>query len=169
MSCLLESFNITEFFQPFFSLLESNKTIDIEKGIIYCSEEIKNKYGVSRILCMEIYCYLIKFKNIKEINNKTSITERGYSLDFIMLFLSVINYFIRSITNFSIRERKYYSKIRVLEKYLIYFYGYNHPSFVKQNYEKNNIYSSIYLMNVKIMNILFQSSPTKKYRKIYFS
>jgi hypothetical protein len=170
MNCIFSSINAKEIFSNIFYLEEENDTIDIKKEILYCSDEIKNRYGISRILFSEFENYLKEFGFVKEINNKKSISENGYEIDFIVLFFTLINHFIRHVNELSLSKRKECKSLKTLEEKLLYFYGYRTQDTMKLHYSNNNIYSSIWLLNIKNINTLNKSIPYYgyKYKELYY-
>lgn len=173
MNCIFSSINVEDIFSSIFSFSEIEDPppiLDIENGILYCSDEIKTRYGISRILFSEFQYYFKEFVFIKEINNQKSIYENGYSVDFIILFFTLINHFINHVNDISVSKRKECKSLKLLEERLLYFYGYRTHDIMKLHYANNNIYSSIWVLNIKNMNILNKSIPYYgyAYKELYY-
>lgn len=139
--------------------------IDIENECLFSSEEIKSKYSISKISFFEFRNYLEKFQSIRKINTKISILENGYALDFIVLFLSLINHFITSLKSIPICIRYESIGITHLEKDLMSFYGYDYNTVI----DKTTAYNTIFLKNKLTIGHLLECSPNNKYKTLYFS
>lgn len=168
MACILESLKINDIINKWNRTIKnqvSNRGIDIENDFLFSSEEILSRYGISKISFFEFQNYFEKFESIRKINTKTSILQNGYSLDFIVLFLLLINHFIDSLMQLSI-EMKYNSiSLTNLETDLMSFYGYEYNSVIN----KTTAYNTIKLKNKLTIGHLRECSPNNKYKTLYFS
>lgn len=168
MACIIESLKINDIINKWTQTIKNStlkSSIDIENDFLFTSEEIKLKYGISKISFFEFCNYFEKFQSIRKINTKTSILQNGYSLDFIVLFLSLINHFIDSLMLIPI-EIKYNSiSLTNLEKELMSFYGYDYSSVIN----KITAYDTIKLKNKLTIGHLRECSPNNKYKNLYFS
>lgn len=168
MACILESLKFNEIIKKWNLTIKnqvSNRGIDIENDFLFSSEEILSRYGISKISFFEFQNYFEKFESIRKINTKTSILQNGYSLDFIVLFLLLINHFIDSLVYLS-SETKYNSiSLTNLETDLMSFYGYDYNSVIN----KTNAYNTIKLKNKLTIGHLRECSPNSKYKTLYFS
>ncbi len=168
MTCLIESLKINDLLNKW-TLTIKNATmpskIDIKNDFLFSSEEIMSRYGISKISFFEFHNYFEKFQSIRKINTKTSILQNDYSLDFIVLFLSLINHFIDSLMLLPIETRYNTISLTYLEKDLMSFYGYDYNTVIN----KQTAYTNIKLKNILTIGHLRECSPNNKYKKLYFS
>ncbi len=168
MTCIIESLKINNIINRWKHTIKNStsiSSIDIENDFLFSSEEILSRYGISKISFFEFQNYFEKFESIRKINTKISILQNGYSLDFIVLFLLLINHFIDSLMQLS-SDIKYNSiSLTNLETDLMSFYGYDYNSVIN----KTNAYNTIKLKNKLTIGHLRECSPNNKYKTLYFS
>lgn len=172
MTCILSSLNLDTILITWMSSIKTKIedykpkiNIDLSNEILFASDDIVTRYGISKISFFEFCNYFEKFQSIKKINTKVSIYENNYSLDFIVLFLSLINHLILSIKSIPIDIRYNAVGLTYLEKDLMSFYGYDYNTVI----DKTTAYNTIMLKNKLTIGHLRECSPNNKYKTLYFS